>query len=123
MGRYEEHYVYDAVGNILEMRHHGSNPASPGWSRTYAYDEISQIENGADGRIAKKSNRLSSTTISNRNLIAENYVYDAHGNIVYMPYIGGANLNSNMHWDYRDQLMQTDLGGGGQLPAGLSDRK
>ena len=31
-----------------------------------------------------------------------------------MPYIGGANLNSNMHWDYRDQLMQTDLGGGGQ---------
>ena len=27
-------YVYDAVGNFLEMHHRGSDPAHPGWTRT-----------------------------------------------------------------------------------------
>ena len=37
MGRYEESYLYDAVGNILAMQHRGSDPAHPGWTRDYAY--------------------------------------------------------------------------------------
>ena len=52
MGRYLERYVYDAVGNFLEMIHRGSDPANPGWTRAYAYDEASLLEPG------KQSNRL-----------------------------------------------------------------
>ena len=44
MGTYIERYVYDAVGNFLEMQHRGSDPAHPGWTRTYAYNEASLIE-------------------------------------------------------------------------------
>ncbi len=40
-GRTSKRYVYDAVGNFLEMQHRGNDPAHPGWTRTYAYDEHS----------------------------------------------------------------------------------
>jgi hypothetical protein len=33
MGTYIERYVYDAVGNFLQMQHRGSDPAHPGWTR------------------------------------------------------------------------------------------
>ena len=46
MGTYIERYVYDAVGNFLEMQHRGSDPVHPGWTRSYAYDETSLIEDG-----------------------------------------------------------------------------
>jgi RHS repeat-associated protein len=107
MGTYTERYVYDAVGNFLRMQHRGSDPAQPGWTRTYAYDEASLIEP------AKQSNRLSHTTVGNGNPATERYIHDAHGNLTRMPHLGGAHPNPNMHWDYRDQLRQTDLEGGG----------
>src|SRR6185436_11322959 len=31
MGTYLERYVYDAVGNPLEMQHRGSDPSHAGW--------------------------------------------------------------------------------------------
>ena len=43
-GHIPERYVYDAVGNFLEMQHHGSDPANPGWTRSYTYNEASQLE-------------------------------------------------------------------------------
>ena len=52
--RYTERYVYDAVGNFLQMQHRGSDPAHPGWTRTYAYDEPSLTRDRAS-----TSNRLS----------------------------------------------------------------
>ncbi|WP_337287739.1 SpvB/TcaC N-terminal domain-containing protein [Candidatus Methylomirabilis sp.] len=107
MGTYIERYVYDAVGNFLEMRHHGPDPANPGWTRTYPYNEPSLLES------SKVSNRLSATTVSGNNLIAERYTYDAHGNMTRMPHLGGAHPEPNMHWDYKDQLIRADLGGGG----------
>ena len=50
MGRYLERYVYDAVGNFLEMQHVGSDPAHPGWTRAYTLcgsqpDRAGQISN------------------------------------------------------------------------------
>src|SRR6185369_15148754 len=63
MGTYSEHYVYDAVGNFLEMQHRGTDPAHPGWTRAYAYNETRLIEDGSGGLSSKKSNRLSSTTV------------------------------------------------------------
>jgi RHS repeat-associated protein len=97
MGRYLERYVYDAVGNFLEMRHQGTDPAHPGWTRTYTYDETSALEAG------NKNNRLTSTTIG---VTAETYSnlgdgYDTHGNTLRMPHL------QLMRWDFSDQLQMT----------------
>ncbi len=113
LSSYVERYVYDAVGNFLEMQHRGSDPFHPGWARTYAYRETSLIEDGNGGTLLKTSNRLTSTTVGNNNPPPDRYVHDAHGNMTRMPHLGGAHPAPNMHWDYKDQLRQTDLGGGG----------
>ncbi|MCW5969685.1 MAG: VCBS repeat-containing protein [Blastocatellales bacterium] len=108
MGTYIERYVYDAVGNFLQMQHRGTDPVHPGWTRRYTYNDASQIEGG------KQSNRLSSTQVGNGVASApETYQHDTHGNIVRMPHLGVGLPGPNMHWDYKDQLHQTDLGGGG----------
>ncbi len=90
MGLYLERYVYDAVGNFLELQHVGSDPVHPGWTRTYNYAEPSLIEP------ARVSNRLSSTQIGNGPL--EPHSYDAHGSMTAMSHL------PLMQWNYRDQL-------------------
>ncbi len=108
MGTYVERYVYDAVGNFLQMQHRGSDPTHPGWTRRYTYSEASLIEGG------KLSNRLSSTQIGNGvPATPETYAYDAHGNMLRMPHLGSGQSGPNMFWNFKDQLRQTDLGGGG----------
>jgi RHS repeat-associated protein len=96
MGRYVEQYIYDAVGNFLEMQHRGSDPVHPGWTRSYAYGEASLIEP------AKQSNRLSRTAVG---ATTENYHYDGsaglHGDITAMPHL------PLMQWDFKDQLQAT----------------
>ncbi len=95
MGTYMERYVYDAVGNFLEMQHRGTDPANPGWTRAYAYNEPSLLEPGT------RSNRLSGTIVGNNNPTTEQYGYDAHGNMTAMPHL------QVMQWDFRDQLQMT----------------
>lgn len=95
MGSYEERYLYDAVGNLLAMRHCGSDPAHPGWTRRYSYDEPSLIEPD------KHSNRLSATSVGRGEPIVEHYSYDAHGNLTAMAHL------PLMQWDFRDQLQAT----------------
>ena len=109
MGTYTERYVYDAVGNFLQMQHRGSDPAHAGWTRAYAYGETSLIEPG------KQNNRLSRTTLNPAGTIPqpETYLHDAHGNMRRMPHLGDGLPGPNMHWDYKDQLRQVDKGGGG----------
>ncbi|WP_435858156.1 SpvB/TcaC N-terminal domain-containing protein [Streptomyces umbrinus] len=97
MGRYVERYVYDAVGNLLAMRHRGTDPAHTGWTRTYAYVETSQLDPG------RLSNRLTSTTVDG---VTEGYSnagdgYDAHGNLQRMPHL------HTMSWDEDDRLHMT----------------
>ena len=92
MGRYLERYVYDMVGNFLEMQHRGTDPSHAGWTRAYTYAEPSLIEPG------KASNRLSATSIAGANPIAEPYAHDAHGNMLKMPHL------QVMQWDFKDQL-------------------
>lgn len=91
MGTYTESYTFDSVGNILLLKHAGSDAARPGWTRKYTYNETSQIE------ARKFSNRLSSTTISG---VSAAYGYDAHGNMT-LPHL------SLTDWDYKDQLHAT----------------
>ena len=105
MGTYVERYLYDAVGNILAMQHRGSDPAQPGWTRTYTYSEASQLEAG------KTNNRLSSTSLG---VTTESYGYAGpaglHGNITAMPHL------PLLQWDYQDRLrataQQVVVGGG-----------
>ena len=93
MGTYAERYLYDAVGNFLQMRHERSDAAAPGWTRRYAYAEASLVEP------LKQSNRLSSTTVGNAP--SEVYGHDAHGNMLRMPQL------QDMLWDFKDQLRLT----------------
>lgn len=99
MGRYEQQYVYDEVGNILEMIHQGEDSAQVDWRRCYQY--------------APDSNRLLSTEHPNDPTVkcpthyAANpvyggiYIYDDHGNMTQMPHLQG------MEWDFKDQLRVT----------------
>lgn len=93
MGRYMQQYVYDEIGNILSMLHRGTDPVDPGWTRTYTYNEPSQLEAG------KSSNRLTSTQTGSDQ--AQPYTYDIHGNMTTMPHL------PLMLWDYRDRLQTT----------------
>jgi RHS repeat-associated protein len=93
MGRYTEQYVYDEVGNFLEMSHFGEVSANAAWTRTYRYQEQSLLETGL------YSNRLSGTQIGN--YPAEIYTHDAHGNMKALSHL------SRIEWDFRDQLGAT----------------
>lgn len=92
LGRYIERYFYDQVGNIASVRHAGSDPQQPGWTKNYQYDEVSQLEPG------ELNNRLSGTTGT---ALAELFNYDAHGNMSSMPHL------QTMRWNERDQLEMT----------------
>lgn len=106
MGRYVERYVYDAVGNFLEMQHRGTDPADPGWTRSYAYEEASLLEP------SKTSNRLSRTTTGTGAPQTARYAYDAHGSMTTMAHL------PVMQWNYRDQLRATSkqAAGAGATP-------
>ena len=93
MGNYSERYVYDAVGNFLQMQHERSDAAVAGWTRLYTYLEASLIEP------AKYGNCLSGTTVGAQP--DEIYAHDKHGNMLQMPQL------AEMQWDYRDQLRLT----------------
>ncbi|MBP1990486.1 SpvB/TcaC N-terminal domain-containing protein [Paenibacillus eucommiae] len=111
MGLYTEQYVYDAAGNILAVQHRGSDPVLPGWTRSYTYNEASQLEPG------KMNNRLSATGVGpGIGATAEPYRYDGkaglHGSITAMPHL------QLMLWDYRDQLLASSqqAAGNGAVP-------
>jgi RHS repeat-associated protein len=93
VGNYIERYDYDAVGNILKLIHTAS---SGGWTRRYDY------ETG--------SNRLRSTSLPGDPAapFSARYDHDAHGNMVQMPHL------AQMLWDFKDNLHEVDLGGGGR---------
>jgi RHS repeat-associated protein len=92
MGRYQEFYAYDEVGNFNELRHVGTDPVHPGWTRSYDYRAPSLIEPD------KYSNRLTSATVGNE---TEGYTYNEHGDMTSMPHL------PLMDWNYKDQLHAT----------------
>jgi RHS repeat-associated protein len=93
LGRYEERYTYDAVGNISELFHASLSPIASPWKVGYAYDEPSLLEN------TQKSNQLTSTTVGAGPV--DQYSHDAHGNMTSMRHL------QVMRWDHRDQLQAT----------------
>jgi RHS repeat-associated protein len=98
---------------LRQLKHSGTHRATPGWTRHYRYAEVSAIEDGVAGT-TKTTNRLTSTTLGDRpGSPREKYLYDAHGNTVRMPHLGGPEGSENLRWGLRDDLVRVDLGGGG----------
>ncbi len=92
MQRYEEKYLYDEVGNMLQMIHNAGNGAfSNKWTKLLSY-------NNTDNKLTQLQVSANTT----------DYFYDAHGNMQNLQ-----NGSFNMNWNYADQLKQVDLGGGG----------
>lgn len=87
MRNYSQSYEYDAAGNILKMIHAAGNGS---WTRMYDYETT--------------SNRLKSNKVGS---LTETYQYDEHGNIKTLSHLQGLN------WNYKDQLQNANLGGGG----------
>ena len=97
MGRYREIYQYDEVGNFITMSHSRTD-GSGGWTRSYTYNEDSQLE------IGQESNRLTSTNIGNGSYEVYSRMrdgYDPHGNMLRMPQL------YVMQWDFKDRLLMT----------------
>jgi RHS repeat-associated protein len=94
MRNYTEAYEYDGVGNILAMIHRATGSA---WTRRYDYEAT--------------NNRLRTTSMpgdgDDVTTLPSRYEYDRHGNMTKMPHLAA------MQWDFKDQLCQVDLGGGG----------
>ncbi|HRC86691.1 MAG TPA: RHS repeat-associated core domain-containing protein, partial [Thermoanaerobaculia bacterium] len=97
LGRYLERYRYDAAGNFLSLQHRGSDPAHPGWLRSYHYEEASQLEPG------ERSNRLTRSAVGDtlETYSAGGDGYDDHGNLLRLPQL------EEMRWDFEDRLQMT----------------
>ena len=97
MGTYIENFIYDPSGNMQKIQHMGSDPANPGWTRTFTYNETSMLEP------VRQNNCLTSTTIGGT---TETYSvggngYDLHGNMLTLPQL------QIIQWDFKDQLQMT----------------
>lgn len=92
MRNYTETYAYDAVGNILLVRHQAPNG---NWTREYAY--------------TAGTNHLAANSQPGDppgGPFTATYAHDAHGNMTRMPHL------ALMRWDHADRLVGADVGGG-----------
>ncbi|HST64337.1 MAG TPA: SpvB/TcaC N-terminal domain-containing protein [Mycobacteriales bacterium] len=95
--RYREDFGYDAAGNLLTVAHRRTDPAHPGWTRRYRYEEPSLIEPDRPG------NRLTGTTAGDQDTPAR-FSYDENGNITALPEL------PVLRWDPYDRLVATSTG-------------
>jgi len=80
---YTQNYVYDEVGNILQMNHSAGSQNS--WNRDYTYDTV--------------TNRLLSTKVG-----TETYLYPhhpQHGFIIAMPHL------EDIGWNFKEEVVKT----------------
>ncbi len=111
---YNQHYEYDDVGNIVKVRHTANNA---NWTRHYQYE---YQENASD--ITNRLKRTSLPGDSELGPFSAVYEHDSHGNMVKMPHL------QSLSWNFADQLVRVDLGGGGTAfytygPDGTRTRK
>ncbi len=97
---YAEAYLYDAVGNIRQMRHEAG--ATGSWTRNYAYDFESPNR--------PASNRLWQTWNGTNRTNAITYDYDTHGSMLNLDRVPE---EFRLRWDHRDMIASINLGGGG----------
>jgi RHS repeat-associated protein len=102
---YTQRYVYDAVGNFVEMEHRPDR--GTGWTRRYAY--------AFDDPGQPASNRLwrtwyGSNTWDGSRTDSVTYRYDTHGNMLNLANVAPGQY---LQWDHRDMIKSLDLVGGG----------
>jgi RHS repeat-associated protein len=98
---YVQRYEYDQVGNFVSMIHAPSG--GTGWTRHY--------ETRAD------SNRLDKTWYNADIARAVTYHHDARGNVLNInrtepPRLAGEEWGLELNWDWRDTLLDFDIGTG-----------
>jgi RHS repeat-associated protein len=99
MGRYSQEYFYDEVGNILAMRHRGTDPRHAGWKRCYQYAvDSNRLLSTGDPNDPRNPDSPCALHFAPTPVFPERYEYDAHSNMIRMPHL------PLMGWDYRDQL-------------------
>lgn len=94
LGRYVQRYLYDQAGNLLQIRHRGTNPVAPGRTCTYHYTAPSLLEPD------HVSNRLTSIRVGTDGAF-QPLTYDAAGNTTSMPEL------PMIGWDHKNQLQHT----------------
>ncbi|KAJ6262643.1 hypothetical protein Dda_3455 [Drechslerella dactyloides] len=98
LGTYIERFYYDNRNNLQQVRHEGSDPIHPGWTRDYFYNEPNPLQ-PAGANPPWRNNRLSYTQIGT---VQEVYRYDGRpgrgGNITGMP------ATRSLQWDWKNQL-------------------
>ncbi|MDZ4810745.1 MAG: toxin TcdB middle/N-terminal domain-containing protein [Bacteroidota bacterium] len=100
---YTQQYLYDGVGNILQMQHI-ANGAS--WTRKYWYNSNDAHRNELNIDAATiKNNQLLQTQMGTAT--PTRYTHDLQGNMLNLPHL------QNMVWNYKDQFQQVGLLGGG----------
>jgi RHS repeat-associated protein len=94
--------------NNLAVPNTASN-AMQNYTQEYSYDElgnINEMKSIGDWTRDYFYNTADNYLLGHTNGTTE-YTYDAHGNTLSMPHL------TSMDWDYKDQLIEVDLGGGG----------
>jgi RHS repeat-associated protein len=97
---YTQHYRYDAVGNIEQMRHVAAPTGS--WTRRYTY----AADSNRLMRTWEGSERWEDAAATNK----VTYRYDTHGSMLNLADVPAAN---QLRWDYRDMIQSVNRGGGG----------
>jgi len=96
---YSQRYIYDSVGNILNMRHIASQG---NWNRRFAVaDDSNRLLRSWEGHDNWNNSRAVRKT---------EYYYDTHGNLRNQARVAPGQY---LRWDRRDMLESLDLQGGG----------
>ncbi|PGT56988.1 SpvB/TcaC N-terminal domain-containing protein [Bacillus thuringiensis] len=82
MRNYTQSYLYDGVGNILQMRHQASGN---NWARDYTYQAV--------------NNRLISTKLGSNSYNYSHHL--CHGFMIAMPHL------EEMGWNFKEELVKT----------------
>nr|WP_282569186.1 SpvB/TcaC N-terminal domain-containing protein [Aliiroseovarius sp. S1339] len=85
MRTYAQRYVYDAAGNLTQIRH---TAGAGSWTRNHSYEA--------------SSNRLASTQLGTSAI--EVFTHNAHGSMTAMAHL------SAMDWDFAERLVRVDKG-------------
>lgn len=102
MGRYRQEFTYDEVGNILSVRHRGTNPSQPGWRLCYQYAvDSNRLLSTGDPKEANDPDSDCQSHYAPTPIYPDRYEYDDHGSMSRMSHL------PVMAWDFKDQLQAT----------------
>lgn len=86
---YKEEYSYDALGNMLSLKHTDTSTGTANWTRTYVYNS------------GTADNYLQSVYTGSTAPNTAQFTYDRHGNLLKMNHL------SALNWDFQDQLQSS----------------